>query len=316
MRMAIMGAGGVGGYFGARLAAAGEDVVFIARGAHLEALKRDGLTLHSENGDCRVDPAEATDDTAEVGAVDAILFCVKTYDTEVAARACLPLLGPETFVLTLQNGVESVALISGIVGQGRVLGGATYIVSNIEAPGVIRHIGPSALIEVGEPEGPGPRARALVDALGNAGVEALLADDMEATLWRKFVLLGATSALTALTRQTLGVVRSDPVMRDVFKAAVRETAAVAGARGISLPDDLEDQILDTLDTVIAADAKASQLVDLERGKPLELEWLSGAIHRFGEESGVATPVHSAVYAALKPFAGGKAPITGGNEAGG
>lgn len=127
---------------------------------------------------------------------------------------------------------------------------------------------------------------------------------MEAALWRKFVLLGATSALTALTRQTLGVVRSDPVLRDVFKAAVRETAAVAEARGISLPDDLEDRILNTLDTVIAAGAKASQLVDLERGKPLELEWLSGAIHRFGAESGVATPVHSAVYAALKPFAGG------------
>ena len=310
MRIAVMGAGGVGGYFGARLAAAGEDVLFIARGAHLEALKRGGLTLHSEAGDCRIDPAQATDDTASVGVVDAVLFCVKAYDTEVAARACRPLLGPETFIVTLQNGVESVDLISGIVGRACVLGGATYIVSNIEAPGVIRHIGRSDLMELGEPDGPGPRARAMVGALQNAGVAALLADDMEASLWRKFVFLSATSSLTALTRQTLGVVRSDPVLRDVFKAALRETAAVAEARGVSLPDDLEERIMNTLDTVVAAGAKASQLVDLERGKPLELEWLSGAIHRFGQESGVATPVHSAVYAALKPFAGGKAAGSG------
>ncbi|MFQ5533575.1 MAG: ketopantoate reductase family protein [Sphingomonadales bacterium] len=305
MRIAIMGAGGVGGYYGAALAKAGADVGFIARGAHLDAMRRRGLTVLSDNGAFKVDPVRASADAASIGPVDVVLFCVKLYDTEQAVRACRPLIGDTTIVVTLQNGVESVAVLSAILGPGRVAGGAVYIVSRIESPGIIRRTGPSDLMEIGVPEG-GPRdgAEAFVNMGRGAGLNISLVDDMNRMIWGKFILLSASSAMTALTRATIGEVRGDPVMRGVMIKAIQETVRVAHAVGVCLPDGIEKSTLYRLDTVLAADAKASQLVDLERGRRLELEWLSGAIHRLGREAGIETPVHSTVYAALKRFAAG------------
>ena len=306
MRIAIMGAGGVGGYFGAMLARAGEDVTFIARGDHLRAIEAHGLTIDSDDGAFTIVPAQACEDTQSVGTVDAILFCVKLYDTEAAAQACLPMIGDETSIITLQNGVESVDRISGLVGEGRVLGGAVYIVVNIERPGVIRRTGPSDLMEFSEPDGTlSTRATRFSDACTHAGLNANLVEDMQRMIWRKFVLISATSALTALTRQTVGRVREDPVMRQMMIESIRETVTVANALGVNLPEDIEEDTVYQLDHVISGDAKASQLVDLERGRRLELEWLSGAIHRLGAKTGIPTPVHSTAYAALRPFAAGR-----------
>lgn len=306
MRIAIMGAGGVGGYFGARLAMAGEDVTFIARGPHLEAIRERGLTVVSDSEEFTVAPAKATEDTASLGAVDAVLFCVKLYDTAAAAKACLPLIGDNTFILTFQNGIESVDEISRIVGPGRVLGGAVYIVVSIAGPGVIRRTGPSDLMEFGEPGGViTERARNFATVCEGAGLNVNLVADMRRMIWKKFVLISATSSLTALTRQTVGTVREDAVMRGMLIAAIAETVRVARKLGVDLADDIEADTLYQLDHVISRDAKASQLVDLERGARLELEWLSGAVHRLGAKAGVATPVHSTVYAALRPFMNGR-----------
>lgn len=310
MRIAIMGAGAIGGYFGARLAQAGEEVIFVARGAHLDAMAQSGLSILSEKGDFSLDSVTAVEDTAGVGPVDVILFCVKLYDTEDAARACLGLMGPETFIVSLQNGVESVAMISAVVGPGRVLGGAAYIVASIQSPGVIIHKGLSDFIEFGEPArasgtpDPGRRAAAFAAACEGAGIQATVAGDMDELLWRKFVLLAASSALTSITRKTIGEICADPDLRRTMIVAIAETAAVGRALGVDLEEEVEATVLDAFDHVIAYDAKASQLVDLERGRKLELEWTSGAVHRLGLICGVATPFHTEVFETLKPFAMG------------
>jgi 2-dehydropantoate 2-reductase len=305
VRIAIMGAGGVGAYYGACLALAGEDVVFVARGAHLQALRSRGLRVISDEGALTLDAVTAVEDTRSVGTVDAVLFAVKLYDAEVAAKACLPLLGESTYVVSVQNGVESVDILSRILGPGRVLGGATYIVASIDSPGVIRRTGPWARIEFAEPTGElTARARQFERACRRAGIDIELSTDMAALLWNKFVLLSATSATTALTRQPIGYVREDEVMWEVAAACVAETVAVGRALGVALNADAEAAALRRFEHELSADAKASQLVDLERGKPLELEYLSGAIHRFGKRLGVPTPVHTTVYAALRPFVNG------------
>ena len=306
MRIAIIGAGAIGGFFGAKLAQAGHDVVFIARGRHLQAMQSRGLTIRGDADETHLVPATARETTEGLAPVDAILFCVKLYDSEPAARACRPLLKDDTLVLTLQNGVESPDVLGAMLGRGRMLGGAAYIVVQIEAPGVIRHTGPSERIEfaAADPE-TGEDAAAFGAVCRQAGVDAHVGDDMRLLLWNKFVLLSASSSMTALTRRTMGWVRDDPVARETMIAAITETVAVARALGVPLADDIRPRTLEALDHVVGADAKASQLVDLERGKRLELEWLSGAIHRFGRQTGVPTPVHSTVYAALRPFASGR-----------
>lgn len=305
MRIAIMGAGGVGGYFGAALAKAGQDVTFIARGRHLEAILERGLTIASETGEFTIDPAQATDDPATVGPVDVVLFCVKLYDTGPAAKACLPLIGKDTIVITLQNGVESVEDLARIVGSDRVVGGAVYIVVSIVAPGVIRRTGPSDLMEIGVPDTVGgDTAGRFAEVCRGAGINLKVSQNMRRMLWRKFILLAASASMTGLTRQTVGVVREDPVMREMMIASIAETAAVGRALDVDFADDVEQSVLYQLDNVVGAGAKSSQLVDLEHGRRLELEWLSGAIHKLGRKTGVPTPVHTAAYAALKPFAGG------------
>ena len=310
-----MGAGGMGGYLGAKLAAAGGDVRFIARGAHLDAMRAGGLHIGGAES-IHVADVVATDRPEEVGPVDAVLFCVKLYDTEQAACALGPLLTDRTFILTVQNGVESARRIADVVGGGRTLAGAAYFPANIAAPGEITYVGRiegKPHIGFGEPGGgASDRARAFAHLCREAGVDAEVFDDTDAMIWEKFCLMAGTSATTALSRQTVGVVRSDPDLRSFLAEAIGEAARVGRRLGVALPDDTETRILDFIDHN-PANGKSSQLVDLERGRRLELEGLSGAVVRLGRETGVPTPVHAVVYAALKPFVEG-APRTTGSRA--
>ncbi len=301
---AVMGTGGVGGTFGARLAAAGYAVTFIARGAHLAAIREGGLRLLSPDGDLTIDPARATEDVAEIGPVDVVLFAVKLYDTEAAGRALEPLIGAETAVLSLQNGVEAEAQLAAIVGPEHVMGGVAQIAAVIEQPGVIRHSSPFARIIFGELDGRrSRRAEALLAACERAGIDAVLSAEIEKEIWIKFVFLATFSAVTTLTGLTAGPIRDDTDLRAVTARALNEVVAVGRAKGIPLDQAFGAEDLGLIDT-LPPEMKSSMQQDLERGKRLELEQLSGAVARMGAALGVATPVHHTVYAALKRHAGG------------
>ncbi|HSG66254.1 MAG TPA: 2-dehydropantoate 2-reductase [Gammaproteobacteria bacterium] len=302
MRIAVMGAGAIGCYVGGRLAYAGADVTFVARGEQLGALRSRGLTIIEPDRATTVSDVVATPEADEIGVVDVVLLCVKLFDSETALRACAPLLGAGSFVVTLQNGVDCVDVAAGVVGPDRVVGAAVFVVARVVEPGVVERTGDWARIEIAERSGDTTaRCLELAALCRSAGIGCEIRDDLDQMLWSKFVLLAATSAMTALTRQAIGYVRSDPVALDVARCCVEEALAVARAKGIDLPADAQARALRQLGVEMAADAKASQLTDLEQGRPLELEHLSGAIHRLGRELGVPTPVHSTVYAALRPF---------------
>jgi len=299
-----MGSGGVGGYVGGRLAASGEDVAFIARGAHLAALREHGLRIESALGDLTLCPAEATDDPGAIGPVELVIFAVKLYDTASAAGAARPLVGPATGVLTLQNGVASMAALADALGGEHVIGGAAHIASTIAAPGVIRHTGTLARLHLGEPDGGhSERVAALSDALDRAGVDHQVSDDIARDIWAKMAFLATFSGLTALTRLPIGRVREDPETRALYAAGLTEALAVAHAKGIALPADFVARTLDRTNQLPAA-MKSSLLHDLENGRRLELPWLSGAIVRMGRELGVPTPTHAFITTALKLHAGG------------
>ncbi|MBI3450543.1 MAG: 2-dehydropantoate 2-reductase [Acidobacteria bacterium] len=304
MRIAVVGAGGVGGYFGAKLAASGSDVAFLARGAHLEAMRSRGLEVRSPLGDVRVEKVRATADPREIGPVDAVLFAVKLYDGEPAARSLGPLLGPATPVVTLQNGVESVELLSRAVGREHVMGGVAYVAAVLDEPGVIRHTAMGSVIFGELDRSSTPRAAALLEACTAAGFGARVSDRIDVEIWEKFVRLAVFSGVCAVTRSTIGAIRGDPETLRMLVDALGETLAVARARGIPLRDGLRAEILQMVQDLPAA-SKASMLEDLERGRPLELPWLSGAVVRLGRELGVATPVHAFIAAALKLQAGGR-----------
>ncbi len=306
MKIAIMGAGGVGGYLGAKLASAGDDVTFIARGAHLEAMRRAGLRLcGAENLHLR--DVRTTNTPTEIGTVDVVLFCVKLYDTVDAAQAIAPIVGSETTVLTLQNGIESTHLIGSIVGASAMLAGAAYFPANITAPGEITFFGKMGnhpLVVLGEPgAGESERVNALLNTFRAAGIDTEGCRNTELMLWEKFLLVVGNSAATSATRCTVGAVCADPDLRWLLHEAISEAATVGRAMGIGFNDDVVDTVMAALDAN-PVDGKSSQLVDLENGRRLELEGLSGAVVRLGRELGVPTPVHSAVYASLKPFRDG------------
>lgn len=296
MRIAIMGAGGIGAYYGACLARAGNEVVFIARGAHLDAMQENGLHIEEVSGaDFTIHPLQATDDPATVGPVDVILFCVKMYDALEAAALCKPMVGNNTFVVTLQNGVESVSMVNSVLGEGRTLGGAAYVAGTITRPGVVRHANQISKIEFGEADGrTSPRAENLARTMEEAGIETIVSPDMEAMLWSKFSLMTSNACITSLSRCDTGVVKADPVMRDVYCSAMAETIAVGRARGVRFPDDIVERNLDWFNR--SEPILASLAVDLINGRRLEVDWLSGAIHRLGAEVGVPTPIHTTVYA--------------------
>lgn len=308
MHVAVMGSGGLGGYFGARLAAADTSVTVIARGDHLAAMRAKGLRVRSEElGDVLIRPVAATDTPAEIGPEDCVLFTVKLYDTESAAHAIRPLIGPETGVVTLQNGVESVDMLARMLGREHVIGGAAYIPSAIAEPGVIRHTGRPARVVFGELNGKrSARIEALLAAFTAAGVEARVSDRIEEEIWQKFIPLAAWSGVSALTRCPLGPVRDDPDTRALLVAAIDEVVAVICAKGIALPADAMNQGRTLLLETAPDGARASMLEDLERGKPLELPWFSGTVVRLGKELGVPTPTHAFIATALKPHIDGGA----------
>jgi 2-dehydropantoate 2-reductase len=305
MKIAIMATGGVGGYFGARLAAAGEEVHFIARGAHLAALRQNGLTLKSANGDLHLQPVSATDDPTTIGPVDIIIFAVKQYDTETAAKRIRPLIGADTAVITLQNGMDQKELLSAIVGRDHVLGGAAYILgAEIAAPGIITHVGKVARMAFGERDRQKTkRAERFLAACRNAGVDAVLSADIAKELWSKFTMLSAFSGVSTVTRKPAGAIMADPDTKALMIDAMREAAAVGKAKGIDLAEDFVARQTAFYGQMVL-DAKASMLLDLENGRRLELEWLSGAVARIGDELGVPTPVHHFIYAALKLWENG------------
>jgi len=301
MRIAVMGAGGVGGYFGARLAQAGHDVAFVARGRHLLAMKERGLEVKSGLGDVRLLRPLATDDPATMGWFDAVLFAVKLWDTESAAAAIKPLLAAGGVVIPFQNGVESIERVGAVVGAAQVMGGVAYIAAKISEPGVIAHTGTMARLRFGTVlPSQQPAAEALLAACKGAGVDAEMVADIRLALWMKFVFLTALSGMTAATRQPIGVIRADPDMRATFEAAMREVWTVGRARGIALPDDFVATQMAFGDG-LPAEMKASMLHDLDAGNRLEAPWLSGAVARMAKESGLSAPVNATLYAAVKPY---------------
>lgn len=300
----MMGSGGVGGYFGARLAHAGHDVTFIARGRHLAAMRDRGLFIRSGSGDLHLSEPKVTDDPSTVAPVDAVVFAVKLWDTEDAARQILPLLAGGGVVIPFQNGVESMQRIGAIVGPERVVGGTAHIAASIGEPGVIVHLGAMQRVRIGAPGGTVPPAvHALVQALQKVGVDAEMAPDIERALWEKFCFLGALAGMTAATRQPIGVVRADPDMRAAFEAALREAWTLARNRGVALRDDYPEAQMHFADG-LPHDMRASMLHDLVAGNRLEAPWLSGAVVRMAREAGIPTPVHATLYAAVKPYIGG------------
>lgn len=300
MRIAAMAAGAVGGYFGARLAAAGHDVFFIARGANLDAMRKNGLKIESVHGDLHLPKPNVTDDPKSVGPVDIVLFAVKLWDTEKAAEQAMPLVGPNTRVITLQNGVDSYERIAPIVGPERAIPGVTYVVSVIDRPGVIKQASQFQTITCGTIDGkPDAPLQAFVDAAKAAKINITLSDNIERDRWHKFIFLSATSGATAVTRNTMGPILADPDTRALFRNIMRETLAVGRAKGVALDESYVDERMAFADKNTPAGMKASMANDLDRGNRLELDWLAGRVCQLGRQYGVPTPVNDVIYAALK-----------------
>ncbi len=305
LRIAIMGSGGIGSYFGARLQAAGEDVTFIARGAHLEAMRANGLNIKSTAGDLTLSSVDATSDPSMVGAVDLILFTVKLFDTEEAANAVKPLCNEGTTVLSLQNGIESGDILRNILRPDSVLTGAVYIVANIERPGVIRHLSAGHGMEFGETGGlESERCERIAFCMRDAGIEASATSAIEKVLWKKFLVLASWAGVASVMRGELELIRRHSRSRRMLKDAVDEVVAVGRANGAPLSNDDADEGFEFLMSGAPPNGKPSMLVDLELGKKLELPWLSGAVTRYGGPLGVKTPVHNFIYAALEPYING------------
>jgi 2-dehydropantoate 2-reductase len=305
MRIAIMGSGGVGAYVGARLQAAGEEVSFIARGAHLQALQEQGLRIESPLHALHLPRVTASDDPARIGVVDLIVFAVKLGDTETAALAMSPLIGPATRILTLQNGIDSVAMLAPMAGAAQVRGGVIYISAVIDRPGVIRSPGGLHAIVADAAHGD-PVMAAFADACGRAlALDAKLTDQIELVIWEKFVALTAISGATTLLRANMGQILGHPETRAFYRQLLDETLAVGHAAGQELRAGLADEIMQKV-AGMPPSFRSSMSEDLERGKPLELSWLSGRVHALGQQLGVPTPAHSAVFRGLVLHQGGGA----------
>jgi 2-dehydropantoate 2-reductase len=306
MKIAVMGSGGVGGFYGGRLAHAGYDVTFVARGAHLAALRKDGLTIESaEQGDIHVPKVKVCDDPAWVGPVDVVLISVKLWDTQAAARAVQPIVGPRTAVLSLQNGVIKDDVLKRELGKSNIMGGVAYVGSTIARPGVIRQTGTLQRLLFGEYDGTrSARAEKFLEALLEAGIQAELSDDIRRTLWEKYVFLVGLSGSTSTMRLPIGPIRSNPQTRAFLLDLMQETVAVGRAHGVKLPEDYAAQRLAFADSV-APDMTSSLHHDLERGNRLEVEWLSGGVVQLGKVVGVPTPANRAVWDILALHAAGK-----------
>lgn len=301
MKIVVMGTGGVGGYYGGLLAQKGHSVTFIARGRHLQAIRANGLQVKSVHGDFLVNPVVATQDPAEYGSVDLVMFCTKTYSTDEAAQKIKPVVGRETAVVSLQNGVDATERIGAVVGMQHVIGGATWISSAIESPGVIKQVSQFRRVVLGELDGElTPRLRSIHTALEETGITIETSANILKVLWTKFVFISAASSLGSLTRLPMGDYRSVPEARNMITGLMEEVAAVARANGVALDDNVVEQSLAFMDNA-APHIKASMQVDVEAGRRSEIESMVAVIGRKGREAGVATPVADFVYAALLPI---------------
>jgi 2-dehydropantoate 2-reductase len=304
MRIAVIGAGGVGGAFGAALAKAGSDVTFVARGAHLSAMKAKGLKVVGPRGDVHLSPTQATDNPANIAPVDFVLFCVKLWDVESAGAAIRPLMRAGTAVIPLQNGIDASERLIPILGPEAVMGGVAQISATIAEPGVIRQTGTFMRLVFGELDGrPSQRGATFHALCQRAGFEGVNSNDILGALWEKFVLLATNSSVVALTRLPFGKLRDDPDVFALFAKGYAEVVALARARGINLPADLETRALQNTRT-FPAEMMPSMAVDLLRGNRLELPWLAGKVVALGRELRIPTPTFDVMYAALKPYANG------------
>lgn len=300
MRIAVMAAGAVGGYFGARLAAAGHDVFFVARGAHRDAIAKDGLRIESTLGNLHLKDAHVTDDPKAVGPVDVVLFAVKLWDTEKAAGQAKPLVGPGTRVITLQNGVDSVERIAPILGADHVVGGIAYIATVIAQPGVISHTSQFAQMRCGRIDGKtDAKLAAFADAAKAAGIDIAVSNTINKDRWEKFIFLVGLSAITAATREPIGPVMADPDTRAYFRRLMEEVLHVGKARGVALDPAYVDGRMKFAAESAPKTMKASMAHDLDRGNRLELDWLSGKVVEFGRALGMPVPTNEAVYTLLK-----------------
>jgi len=305
MKICIIGSGGVGGYFGARLAAAGNEVTFVARGGHLDALRANGLRVESALGVIHVNPVHATEDPASRGPYDLVIIAVKLWSTGGAVETAAPLMRDDAAIVSFQNGVEAVPLLCERFGRGRVLGGLAQISAVIEGPGVIRHNGTLQRLVFGEPDRRRTaRVEAFLSTCLEAGIDARVSDDIERAIWEKFVFLVGLSGMTTLTRCPLGAILENPMTRDLLLQVMSEAEWVGRARGIRLPEDCAARQLTFMDT-LPRDMVSSMLGDLRRGNPLELEWLSGTVARIGGELGVDVPANGFIRAALTLHAAGR-----------
>jgi 2-dehydropantoate 2-reductase len=304
MRIGVMGSGGVGGYFGARLAQAGCDVTFIARGAHLQAIRANGLLVESKLGNIHIETPQATDDPASIGAVDFILFGVKLWDTERAAQAVKPLVDAQTAIVSFQNGVQKDDLLRSALGERAVFGGVCYIAATIARPGVIQHSGTMQKLIFGEYDGrTSARTQSLLAACQKAGIDAQISADIRRALWEKFVFLVGLSATTATIRAPIGTIRASAPARSMLLEAMREVVSVGRAEDVNLAQDFAEDRLAFCDG-LPPEMSASMRNDLERGNRLEIEWLSGDVVARGERLGIPTPINRTVCAILDPYAQG------------
>jgi len=305
MRIAVMGTGGTGGYFGGLLARAGEEVTFIARGAHLEAIRRNGLTVKSAlAGDFTIS-ATTTDNPFDIGPVEFVLFCVKAYDNAMAADQIRPLIGPESIVLSVQNGINNEKQIGDVVGHEHMVGAVSYVSSTIESPGVIAQTAGPGKIVLGEMEGgTSLRTEMLKNTLQNAGIAAELHPNIQAALWQKFMAICGVNGVTALTRLSMGEILACAQTRELLRRTMEEVVAVAPASGAALPEACVDQSMEFFSSFEPM-MRGSMYYDLAAGRRLELDVLNGTVVRLGNEHGIPTPMNFAIYAALKPYSDGR-----------
>lgn len=299
MRVAVFGTGGVGGYFGGRLAQAGAEVTFIARGEHLRAIKANGLKVDSTSGDFVIYPAKATDDVNEVGVVDLVILGVKAWQVPEAARAIKPLVGPNTTVLPLQNGVDAVPQLVAELGSESVIGGLCRIVSFVVEPGHIRHAGFMPSIIIGELDNRRTdRIETIEQTFKRAGLDITIATDIQVALWTKFLFIASFSGVGAVANAPAGVIRTDPKWRSQILSAMEEIYALAHARGVKLPPDSVAKVMASVDA-LPEDATSSMQRDIAAGKASELESQNGAVVRMARKSGVDAPTHTLIYQTLK-----------------
>jgi 2-dehydropantoate 2-reductase len=304
MRIAVMGTGGTGGYFGGLLARAGEEVTFIARGDHLEEIRKNGLAIKSVlAGDFSI-PANATDNTQDIGPVDFVLFCVKAYDNATAADQIRPLIEPETVVLSVQNGIDNEQQIGEVIGPEHIVGCVSYVSSIIDSPGVVSQTGGPGKIVLGEMQGgKSARTETIQSTLQNSGIAAELHPDIQVALWQKFLAICGVNGITALTRLPMGEILACEETRNLMRGTMEEVEAVARANGAALPGDCVDQSMDLFSS-LEPSIRGSMYYDLAAGRRLELDVLNGTLVRLGGERGIPTPINFAIYAALKPYLDG------------